>query len=412
MVDYDPFSGAAMADPSAIYRELRDSSPVYRLERYDAWALSRFEDVWQVLQDRDRFSVVEGPVFDRDRLLVPNAGRPDTTLRRPVPTFASVDPPIHTRLRQAMFPAFTPQACRQLVGEIGELVRRRLDELDGGGGFDVVGECGGPIAVAATLLFLGLPVDDAALLQRLVTESTRREPGTPGASPSAVVARTDLHAYLTRSVALARSGAGGSGGGGVGSGPGGAVISGLLQVGGPDGASLSDSEIAVQLATLLVGGSETLPKIIAGGLLQLWRHPDQRAEACAHPELVPGAFEEMVRLEGVLQFVGRTLVVDADVAGQPMTAGQRVLLLLQSANHDGREFPDPERFDIHRTPSRQVGFGHGVHFCIGVHAARTVGVAIVQGLLERYPSYEIDLAGATRPPSEFQIGWTRMPLVT
>jgi len=406
MVEYDPFSGAAMADPSAIYRELRDSSPVHRLERYDAWALSRFEDVWQVLQDRDRFSVVEGPVFDRDRLLVPNPGSPDTTLRRPIPTFASVDPPAHTLLRQAMFPAFTPQACRRLGGEIAELVGRQLDELDGSAGFDLVGGCAGPIALAATLRFLGLPGDDAAVLQRLVSESTRREPGTPGASPSAVAARTELHAYLTRHVALARSAAPGQ------PGPSSAVIAGLLQVGVPDGAPLSDSEIAVQLATLLVGGSETLPKIIAGGLLQLWRHPDQRADACARPELAAGAFEEMVRLEGVLQFVGRTLLVDAEVAGQPMTAGQRVLLLLQSANHDEREFPDPERFDIHRTPSRQVGFGHGVHFCIGVHAARTVGVAIVQGLLERYPGYDIDLSGATRPPSEFQIGWTRMPLVT
>ena len=115
----------------------------------------------------------------------------------------------------------------------------------------------------------------------------------------------------------------------------------------------------------------------------------------------------MVRLEGVLQFVGRTLLVDTEVAGQPMTAGQRVLLLLQSANHNEHEFPDAERFDIHRMPPRQVGFGHGVHFCIGVHAARTVGVAILRGLLERYPSYDIDLAGATRPPSEFQIGSTR-----
>src|SRR5579862_7766622 len=399
MVEYDPFSGAAMADPSAIYRELRDVSPVHRLDRYDAWALARFEDVWQVLQDRDRFSVVEGPVFDRDRLLVPNAGRPDTTIRRPVPTFASVDPPIHTRLRQAMFPAFTPQACRRLAGEIAGLVSRQLDELDGRAGFDLVGGCAGPIAVATTLGFLGLPTDDAARLQRLVAESTRREPGTPGASPSAVVARRNLHAYLTGQVAQARSG------------PAGAVISGLLEVTGPDGAALSDAEVAVQLATLLVGGSETLPKIIAGGFLQLWRHPDQRAEACADPALAAGAFDEMVRLEGVLQFVGRTLLVDADVAGQPMSAGQRVLLLLQSANHDEREFAEPERFDIHRAPPRQVGFGHGVHFCIGVHAARAVGVAIVQGLLERYPTYEIDLSGATRPPSEFQIGWTRMPLV-
>ena len=188
------------------------------------------------------------------------------------------------------------------------------------------------------------------------------------------------------------------------------MIDRLLTFATSDGAPFTDEEIAVQISTLLVGGGETLPKIIAGGLLQLDNHHDQRDALVDHPALVPQAFEEMVRLEGVLQFVGRTLTRDALVGGQQMCAGQRVLLLLQSANRDEREFPDPETFSIHRTISRHVGFGHGVHFCIGAHAARLVGIALLRGFLHRYPDYRPDRAAATRPSSEFQIGWTTLPV--
>ena len=91
--------------------------------------------------------------------------------------------------------------------------------------------------------------------------------------------------------------------------------------------------------------------------------------------------------------------------------GQRVMLLLQSANRDEREFADPETFDVRRVIPRHVGFGQGTHFCIGIHVARTTGVALLRGLLERYPQFNVDFNGAERPPSEFQIGWTRLPIV-
>ena len=146
-------------------------------------------------------------------------------------------------------------------------------------------------------------------------------------------------------------------------------------------------------------------------VLRLSGDPDQLAALRARPELVHGAFEEVVRLEGVLQSVGRTLVTDTVIGGQPMRAGQRVVLLLQSANRDDAEFADPERFDVQRVIPRHVGFGQGTHFCIGIHVARTTGVALLRGFLERYPSFTVDVSGAERPPSEFQIGWTRLPVV-
>ncbi len=387
VVAYDPFSPEAMADPYPLYRELRATAPVYHLERYDAWALSRFAEVWEVLEDRERFSIVEGPVFNRDRLLRHNDG-PPAPVTDPMTSFAMIDPPEHTRLRRAMHRSFTPRRADTLAPDVTALVADRLEALHGREHFDVVEDYAAPVSTAATLRFLGVPAADAAWLRERVTTSNRREPGRPGVSAAGATARAEMHAYLVEHVRDA---------------PGDVAVA-LV------GAGLGVDATAVQLGTIVVGGIETLPKIIAGAVLRLSGAPEQLRALRSEPDLLPGAFEEVVRLEGVLQSVGRTLVTDTVIGGQPMRAGQRVILLLQSANRDDAEFADPERFDVRRVIPRHVGFGQGTHFCIGIHVARTAGVALLRGFVERFASFRVDLAGAQRPPSEFQIGWTRLPV--
>ena len=125
---------------------------------------------------------------------------------------------------------------------------------------------------------------------------------------------------------------------------------------------------------------------------------------------MPAAFEEILRLKVPLQFGTRTLIRDAVVAGEPMRAGQRVIVLYISANRDAREFVNPDRFDANRRPERQLGFGTGIHFCIGAHAARLEGIVLLQELLARVPEWDVDDAGVERLPSEFQIGDTAVPI--
>jgi cytochrome P450 len=120
----------------------------------------------------------------------------------------------------------------------------------------------------------------------------------------------------------------------------------------------------------------------------------------------------MLRHQLPLQFVGRTLLVDTEVAGVAMRAGQRVVLLLICANRDELEFDDPERFDAARAIDRHLGFGHGVHVCIGAHVARLEGVVLVQELLARFPDYAVVEDGLERETSEFHVGWARMPVRT
>jgi cytochrome P450 len=188
------------------------------------------------------------------------------------------------------------------------------------------------------------------------------------------------------------------------------ALDGLVGFDAGDG-PLTDAEIAEQLTTLFVGGSETLPKVIAGGVYQLWLDAGQRDALATDLAAVPQAFEEALRYDLPLQFIGRTLLTDAEVAGVPMRSGQRVVLLLICANRDEREFADPEHFDSRRRIERNLGLGHGVHVCIGAHIARLEGAVMLQELLARFPHYEVDDTDLRREASEFHVSWAEMPIV-
>jgi len=398
---YDPFSPEVMSDPFEIYRELRARHRAYRIDAYDAYALPRFDDVWRVLADRERFSIVEGPVFHREVLLRHNDGPPDNAVRRPVRSFSMVDAPLHTRLRQAMVDPFRPGAVARLEDDVRALAVAQLDALAGRDTFDVRHDYASPVSAAVAARLVGLPAADGVAFAAVVNRYLRREPGQAGISDAGMSARREIDDRLLDLVTARRR-----------NGPGhpADVVDGLIAFRAADG-PLTDDEIVDQLVTLFIGGTETLPKVVAGGAYELWRQPDARADVAADPARATPAFEEMLRHQLPLQFVGRTLLVDATVAGQPMCAGQRVVLLLISANRDDAEFPDADRFDVNRRMERHLGLGHGAHVCIGAHVARLEGVVMIRELLARFPRYEVDDSALVREASEFQIGWAGMPIV-
>ena len=410
-VEYDPFSPEVMRDPYPLYRELRAAHRVYALPEYDAWALTRFDDVWQVLADRHTFSIVEGPVFRREQLLHHNDGRvPVAPAARPVPSFSMLDAPVHTQLRKAMLGPFRPGFVSGLEVMVRTLARDRLDELSDRPRFDVRHDYASWVAASVAAHQLGFPASDATGLVTLVNRTVQRAPGQSGATADGLEARGQLRDYLIDVVAERR-----------------AhphidpvdALDGLLTcdlTSDLGGGALDDAEIADQVSTLFVGGSETLPKVLADAVYELWRDPAQRDEFAGDLTRAPRVFEEALRHGLPLQFVGRTLVVDAEVAGVPMRAGQRVVALLICANRDEREFADPERFDAARfgpsgAAERNLGFGHGVHVCIGAHVARLEGTVMLQELLARHPRYEVDDRDLRREGSEFHVSWVEMPIV-
>jgi cytochrome P450 len=400
-VVYDPFSIEAMTDPLPLYASLRKRGGPYRLDQYNAWALSQFADVWDVFTDLDDFSIVDGPIFDVNVLATKHQSGPSQPELDPMPGFASLDPPLHTQLRQALGGPLRPRPVSQLEADIRSLARVGLEELEPRGRFDVRGEYAGPVSAGVMCLIVGFPLDSAPLVQQLANASLGRASGRPGLSEDALKARAGLDELLVEVIRDRRRLVG----------DGSESLLDRLLVGTYDGRLLTDEEIAIQVRAIVSGGIETVPKVVAAGLLELWRHPDQRAEVGRDPERCAIAFEEMVRYHGPLQWVGRTLVRDRVVAGTPMRAGERILLLIASANRDEREFAEPDQFRWDRPMPRHLGFGQGHHYCIGTHVARLEGRVLLEELLARMPDYEIDASHLERTPSEFQVGFARMPLI-
>jgi cytochrome P450 family 130 len=169
-----------------------------------------------------------------------------------------------------------------------------------------------------------------------------------------------------------------------------------------DGDNLSDDDLLGFCFLLLVAGNDTTTSLIGNGVELLARHKDQRAELAGDPSLIPAAIEEMLRIESPTQALPRTAMRDVELHGLTIPAGSRVMLLWGSANLDDREFPDPEVFDIHRGAPRHLGFGHGVHVCLGAALARLEARVAFEELLARAPGYELD-----GEPERYVSNWAR-----
>jgi hypothetical protein len=176
-----------------------------------------------------------------------------------------------------------------------------------------------------------------------------------------------------------------------------------------DGDSLSDDDLLGFCFLLLVAGNDTTTSLISSGAELLARHRDQRAELAGDPSLIPAAVEEMLRIESPTQALSRTAMREVELHGTTIPAGSRVMLLWGSANLDDREFKDPDVFDIHREPSRHLGFGHGIHVCLGAALARLETRVAFEELLARLPEYEL-VGEPERYVSNWARAWRFLPL--
>jgi cytochrome P450 len=396
---YDPFAADVMEDPLPFYKVLRDQYPAYWLPQYEAWAISRFQDVWDVLSEKDgRITTTEGTLMFQQQMVISNEGVVPEPGYDPLQVLSYTESPIHEQVRQAMAPALRRSAARQLEGFVRDQARARLDELVPAGRFNITTEYAGMVVAAVMCRLFGIPLDHAAAVRDAVFVAA------PGAQDPELQAQgyaelSDLVADVVR----ARRAAGADG-----QYP---LIDGLLEyrlMGRP----LTDEEISGSvLATVLFGGVETLPKVVAHGLMELWRHPDQRRQVGADPTNCAGAFEEMLRFCAPAQWFSRTVRHPITIAGQELGSGHRIFPLLMSANRDEREFDDPDAFHWDRPITRHLAFGQGQCFCIGNYVARMEGRILLEELLSRTPDYEIDLEESVRPPSSFQWGWRVVPLV-
>ncbi len=390
MVKYNPFDKDVMNDPHSTYRKLRAEAPVYYIEEFDAWALAKFEDIWKASMDTRHYTAAKGTTSAH--LL--------TKVQPVTPMINMMDPPQHTKLRTAVRHHFTPAAIGKFEPIVREIAVKALDEARERGGLDVMGDMASNVSVTVACLVIGIPLEDAPMMNDLVWRFFARDPEIDGMTPDGLAAMEELFGYFVQLVQQRR--AEGSEKGDV------IDLVSNIEI---DGEKFDDMAIASHLTMFVIGGSETFPKTFATTLQRLAEHPEQRARCAADPSLIPGAYEEALRYDMPTQFLGRTLLEDVEIHGQTMRKGDAVLFLYPSANRDEREFgDDPDRFDIDRRPARILTFGAGTHACLGFHVAKMEGKVCLEEVLAAWPEYEPDLEAAERLRTEFVQGYATFPI--
>ena len=386
---YDPFSEDVIRDPHPIYRRLREEAPCYHLEKWDAWALSRFEDVWNASMDAENYSVAQGTTASH--LL--------TKVQPVTPMINLMDPPAHTELRSKIARFFTPGAVRKLEERVQGFVDEAFAPLEGRDGADLFNDFAAKVSVKVACLANGFPLEDSDLLNRLVWRFFAREEGVEGITQDGIAAMMEMTAYFAELIQKRRA-AGVTDGSVV------DVVVGA-EIG---GRRFTDEEAGSHLSMFLIGGAETFPKTFASGIHRLWQHPDQRAACAKDPSLIPDAYQEILRYDMPTQSLMRVLKHDVALHGETMREGRPVMFIYPSANRDRREFEDPDRFDIRRRSPRILSFGHGIHACIGQHFAKIEGRLCLQKILAAAPEYDVKESELRRIRTEFVQGWETMPV--
>ncbi len=389
MIDYDPYSKEAYEDPLPFYQQLRDEAPCYFIEGRNAWALSRFQDVWDAHLDTAHFTARHGTMPWHAMSETPE-----------LPAMLhQVDPPLHGKLQKAVMPYFDARAIERLTPEIERLARARVDAAYERGSFDIVHDLAWPLAAEVTCLVMGLPIEEAALMKELTETSQDREPGVAGPSEKGNAALRQIISLLVERTKERRA-AGFDGEGMI-------DMFGRLEI---DGEPIGDDfAIAMQAMMFYTGGSSQFPKGFGALAYRLHENPDQRAEVVANPELAQAAFLEALRIDNPTQMLGRQVTAPVEIHGQTLERGQGVLFLYASAGRDEREFDEPDRFDIHRRPERTISFGAGPHMCTGRGIGTFEGVLLARLILERMPEYAIDTSQLEPIRTEYMRGWQTLP---
>lgn len=386
-LDYDPFSYATQEDPYPIYRRLREEAPAWWSEKRGFWALSRHADVFAALKDPAHFSSRHGMTLEK--------GFEDQAIE--IFGMLALDPPRHDRHRELVSKGFTPRRVAELEPRVAEIVEERLDEVAPHGRCDFIPEVAAPIPMDVISELMGIPRADRMRLRGLSDALVHREEGSGEISAQSMQASRDLRAYFADWVVDAKRRDRDD------------LTAAILraEVGGE---RLSEEEVIGFLFLLVLAGHETTTHLLGNALYWLWRHPEQRARVAADPSLVPRWVEETLRFDTVTHGVARTVGSDARLHGRTLRAGERVMLLLASANRDERAFPDPDVYDVRRDTSGLLSFGTGTHFCLGASLARLEARLTLSRVLERMGDFEIDEAGLRRVRSSTVRGFKALPL--
>ncbi|GAC81722.1 hypothetical protein SAMN04488550_3655 [Gordonia malaquae] len=400
-IPFDPYDYDFHEDPYPTYARLRAEAPVYRNTDGDFWALARHEDVADAFRDNVRLSNSWGVSMD------PASYNPNAEYAM---SFLAMDDPRHLRLRKLVSKGFTPRRVSELAPRITELTAKHWDRCLQMGEFDFVHDFAGLLPMDVVSELLGVGEADRAHLRKQSDLLIHREEGVTDVPPAAIHAYLDLHGFYTSLLAERRKN------------PGDDLISALTAaelVEGGERTALTDQEIIGFMMLMVVAGNETTTKLLANSIFWGAQSPDQVASVIAastsHDDALDAVapwVQETLRYDTSTQMLLRRVLEDVEYGGKTIPAGDRVLLLVGSANRDEEVFgPDADQYRIGRESSRTIlSFGLGTHFCLGAHLARLETEIGLAQIARTVRSFDVDVERSVRVHSVNVRGFADLPM--
>ena len=387
-VYYDPYDAEIDVDPHPVWKRLRDEVPLYFNEPYDFYALSRFEDVEPCLIDWDTYRSGKGSILELIRA--------DFEIPRGAILFE--DPPRHDVHRGVMSRVFTPKKMNAIEPKVREFCARTLDPLVGSGHFDFIADLGAQMPMRTIGYLLGIPEQDQEAIRDRLDEGLHLEEGQEGTFDAEGMDGAEMFGeYIDWRAEH----------------PSDDLMTEMLNAEFEDETGVTRTftreEVSTFVSLLAGAGNETTTRLIGWTGKLLAEHPDQRRQVVEDRSLVPQTVEEVLRYEAPSPVQARYVAKDVEHHGHQVPEGSVMVLLNGSANRDDRQFPDGDRFDIHREAGHHLSFGYGIHFCLGAALARLEGRVALDEVLNRFPEWEVDWEHAEQARTSTVRGWASLP---
>jgi cytochrome P450 len=392
--EFDPFSEEFFNGPYETYRRMRDEIPVYYSQKWDFYALTRYDDVAPATKDHETYSSAKGATLDMVKA-------PEQAIPLPK-VIISMDPPEHQKMRKLVSSVFTPRAIASLEDMVREKIHDIIATLDPTS-FDIVADFSALFPVEIITAMLGVPVEDRQQIRIWNDLLLERKPGQIHITEEGFEASVAVGMYYYGLVQRRREK------------PEDDMISRLIETEierEGEVEKLTDVDIT-GFATLLGGaGAETVTKLIGNAMVAFTEFPSEWAKLRADRSKVPAAVEELLRYEAPSQYQVRVVTRDVSLHDTTIPEGSAVLLVTGAATRDERMFPEPDRVDIDR--ERKMGFnlalGYGIHSCLGAALARMESRIALDALLNFIPEYEVDRDGLRRVAMSNVSGWSNVPV--
>lgn len=392
-VVFDPFSEDFFTSPYEIYRRMRAEAPVYYSAEYDFYALTRHEDVAAAYKDHDTFSSAYGVDLAQVR-------KDHVTEHGSI---IAMDPPAHRRMRSLLNKVFTPRAIEAKRRLVADSIDKHLSAANPDN-FDMVQDFSALFPVDVMTTMQGVPEGERQQIRLWIDDFLHRDPGEVEMSEGGLKSAIDMSIYYYQLIKKRRDDLGDD------------LLSKLIEAEiereNGEMTPLNSLEIT-EFAVLLGGaGAETVTKLLGNAAVVFAQNPDQWQLLLEDRAKIPLAVEELLRYEAPAQYNVRRSMREVTLHGVTIPAGKPVFLVGGSANRDPEAWTEPDRFDIERdrTEAQNLGFGYGIHSCLGAALARMESAIALDRMLDFMPRFEVDWSGCKRVNMQNVAGWSHVPV--